>query len=223
MLQPAGEGLWVVEAPLRFLGAQVGRRMAVVRLRSGALLLHSPTPLGAELREELDGLGPVRFVVPASWLHGHLFMEQYAAAYPEAELFAAPGLRRRRPDLEFAGDLSDQPDPRWSADLDQTAFRGPRFPPEIVFLHRASRSLIVGDLVWNVTRRMPPLPRLWAGWREGVRPTPAFRVAIRDRAAARESLERMLEWEFERIVIGHGEMVESDGLEALAAAYRRLL
>jgi hypothetical protein len=222
-LQAVDNDLWVAEASLRFLGVQLGRRMAVIRLRSGDLLIHSPAPLDEELRRELHQLGPVRFVVPASWLHGHLYMEQYAAAFPGAELFAAPGLRKRRRDLAFVGDLQDHPDPRWADDLDQAAFRGQRVSPEIVFFHRPSGTLIVGDLVWNVTPRMSPAARLWAGWLTGVRPTPAFRLSIHDRSAAEASVRRVLEWNFDRILIGHGEMVECGGHEAFASAYAWLL
>jgi hypothetical protein len=70
--------------------------MAIVQLASGELLLHSSAMLTAELRQVLDAIGRVRFVVPASNLHGHLFMEQYRAVYPGVQLFAAPGLRQVR-------------------------------------------------------------------------------------------------------------------------------
>ena len=50
--------------------------MAVIRLADGGLLIHSPARLSSELRAALDRLGEVRFVVPTSELHGHLYMEQ---------------------------------------------------------------------------------------------------------------------------------------------------
>ena len=193
--------------------------MAVVRLGDGGLLIHSPAPLDGALRSRLDELGPVRFVVPASLLHGHLYMEQYAAGYPEVRLFAAPGLQRRRKDLRFAGEVGADPDPAWAADVDQTTFDGHRLITEVVFLHRSSGTLIVGDVLWHVTPAMPFTGRLWGGWRQGVRPTPAFRLGIRDRAAARASVDRILAWDFDRIVIGHGEMVESGGHEVFERTY----
>jgi hypothetical protein len=205
--------LWVEEEPLRFLGVQAGRRMVVVRLPGGDLWIHSP----ARHRPDLDQLGRPRYVVAASNLHGHLHMQHYA----DLELFSAPGLERKRKDLAFAGRLGDAPDPRWAETIDQVAFRGHRLLTEIVFLHKPSGTLIVGDLVWNVTPEMPLSARLWA--RTGVRPTPAFRLAIRDKAAARESLERILAWDFDRIAVGHGEMVETGGRGALRSAYAWLL
>jgi hypothetical protein len=218
VLRQVGEELWVYEEPLRMLGVQAGRRMAVIRLSGRDLLVHSPARLTDELRDGLNALGRVAYVLPSSLLHGHLHMENFAAAYPGAELFAAPGLRKRRKDLDFAGDLGDEPDPRWAQEIDQAAFPT-RFLNEIVLHHRLSRTLIVGDLVWNVTPRMALSGRLWGGWRNGLRPTPAFRMSIRDRDAAGAAIERMLAWDFDRILIGHGEMVGSGGREALREAY----
>ena len=218
MLREIAPELWVAETPLSMYGVAAGRRMNVVRLSGGELWIHSPAELTPELRAGLDRLGPVRFVVPASKLHGHLFMGQYGEAYPDVELFAAPGLERRRKDLRFDGKLEDTPDPRWSAEIDQALFAAHRVLPEVVFLHRSSGSLIVGDLVWNVTPAMARSARLWAGWRPGVRPTPVFRAPLR-REEARRSIERILEWDFDRILIGHGEIVETGGREALRRAY----
>lgn len=42
-------------------------------------------------------------------------------------------------------------------------------------------------------------------------PTVAFRLGIRDREAARRSVRRMLAWDFDRILPGHGEIVEAGG------------
>jgi hypothetical protein len=223
-LRDLGQGLWVHEAPLRFAGLEVGRRMNVVRLGSGDLMVHSPAPLDGPLRESLDRLGPVRFVVAPNCLHGHLWMEQYAAAYPDVELHGAPRLAKRRKDLALAGELGDEPDPRWAGDLDQALVRGHRAMPEVVFLHRASRSLIVGDLAMQFGPTASPLTRLMArlgGLYRRPRPTPAFRMLFRrrDRAATRASLERILGWDFDRIVVGHGDNVESGGREALREAY----
>jgi hypothetical protein len=221
-MKPIAPDLWVVETPLRFRGIEVGRRMTVVRLASGALLIHSPAPLSPELGEALAQLGDVRFVVPASSMHGHLFMEQYRAAYPDVELFSAPGLDRKRKDLAFDGTLGDAADPRWSEDLDQAFVRGHRFVTEIVFLHRPSRTLIVGDLCFTIGESAPVAMRALARAARRYRrisPTPMFRFGLRDKPAARRSLDRILGWDFDRIVVGHGELLETGGRDALRSAY----
>jgi hypothetical protein len=196
--------------------------MTVVRLASGSLLIHSPAPLTLELREALGQLGEVRFVVPASSMHGHLFMEEYQAAYPTAELFSAPGLDRKRRDLAFAGLLGSAPDPAWSQDLDQAPVLGHRFVTEVAFLHRPSGTLIVGDLCFRIGESAPRPMRAVAratGAYNQARPTPMFRLGLRNRIAARRSLDRILSWDFDRIILGHGEPIEKGGPSAMRDAY----
>lgn len=225
MLRAVAPELWVHEEPLRFRGFEIGRRMVVIRLQDGRLWVTSPARLTAELRDALDALGPVAFVVPASKLHGHLFMEDYRAAYPDALLFAAPGLPGRRRDLAFDGLLGGSADPRWAQDIDQAAFLGNVFGEELAFLHRATRTLVLADLCFNIGRDAPAVVRLmaWGSLRPRLGPTPAFRAAIRNRAAAQASLRAILAWDFERVIPGHGEIVEHGGRDQIARAYAWLL
>ena len=44
-------------------------------------------------------------------------------------------------------------------------------------------------------------------------------VADRDRAAAREQVDRMLAWDIDRIVLAHGGIIETGGQEVLRRAY----
>lgn len=226
-LSEVAPDLWIAEEPLRYLGFQVGRRMAVVRLAGGGLLVHSPARLSPELRAALDRLGEVRFVVAASELHGHLYMEQYRDSYPQVKLFAAPGLDRKRKDLRFDGLLSGVPEPEWRDDLDQMTFEGHRRLHEIEFFHPKTRTLITGDLCCNFGSHWPLITRLMAQGRIRQRLGPPtecrFLGLFRDRGAVRRSLERILEWDFERILPGHGEIVHTGGREAFARDFARLL
>ena len=218
---PVAPELWVVETPLRFLGIEVGRRMTIARLGGGDLWIHSPAALTDQLRSQLDSLGKTRFVVAASAIHGHRFMEHYRDAYPEVELFAPPGLDRRRKDLAFDGLLGTAADPCWSDDLDQMPFLG-HLIPEVVFLHRASRTLVVGDLLVN--ERDPSAPRATRlAWRlEGTYGSLAvprtLRFTTRNRRSAQGAVGRILSWDFDRIIVGHGEIFESGGNAAFERA-----
>lgn len=84
---------------------------------------------------------------------------------------------------------------------------------EVELLHRPTRTLITGYLCFNIGPGWPLRIRLLA-WGSRMRPrlgpTVAFRLGIRDREAARRSVERIiLEWDFDRILPGHGEIVET--------------
>ena len=224
-LRPLAPDLWVAERPQRFLGLEVGTRMTVIRLADGSLLLHSPVALDAGLRRELDALGPVRFAVAPNRVH-HLYAGKVAEAYPQARLWIGPGLERKRPDLVFEGILGDEAPAEWRGQLDQAFFRGRPYENEVVFFHRASRTLILCDLAFNFgpraaapTRLLMRLLRSYGSFG----PSKLDPLLIRDRRAARESLERILAFDFDRVVIAHGDVLESGGHEALRRGYAWLL
>jgi hypothetical protein len=139
----------------------------------------------------------------------------------------APGLERKRPDLAIAGVLGDEAPPEWRGQLDQVFFRGRPYENEVVFLHRASRTLLLCDLAFNFGPKAHPatraLMRLIRSYgRFG--PSRLDPLLIRDREAARASLERILAWDFDRVVMAHGDdVVESGGRAALREGYAWLL
>ena len=217
--------LWVAERPQRFYGLEFGTRMTVIRLADGSVLLHSPESLDAALCAELDAIGPVLFVVAPNRVH-HLYAGRVVETYPDARLWVAPGLERKRPDLAYVAVLGDEAPPEWSGQVDQVFFRGRPYENEVVFLHRASRTLLLCDLAFNfgpratlATRWLMRLIRSYG--RFG--PSTLDPWLIRDRAAARVSLERILSWDFDRVVVAHGDVLEHGGREALRHGYRWLL
>ncbi|MFN8641015.1 MAG: DUF4336 domain-containing protein [Candidatus Binatia bacterium] len=206
--------------PLRLVVGDVGTRMTVIRLRDGSLLLHSPVPLDAATRAALDAIGPVRAVVAPSLVH-HFYVGEYGAAYPEARLYAAPGLERKRADVRFAAVLDDEPPAPWAGQLEQCVFRGAPIINEVVFFHPPTRTLLLTDLCFNVVRPMRGRARLFlrlVGAR-GFGPHRIVRFGIRDRAAARASLERILRWDFDRVIVTHGDVLEAGGHAAMRTAF----
>jgi hypothetical protein len=220
-----GENLWVVERPQAFYGLSVGTRMTVIRLSGDRILLHSPVALDAALRSELDALGRVSFAVAPNRVH-HLYAGKVATSYPGTRLWIAPGLERKRPDLDFVALLGDTAPEEWRGEVDQVFFRGRPYENEVVFCHRASRTLILCDLAFNFgPRAATPTRLLMRLLRSYGRfgPSKLDPLLIRNRQAARQSLERILAWDFDRVVVAHGDVLERGGREALRTGYSWLL
>lgn len=225
MFQPRGPDLWTVDRPLRFGGIALGTRMSVVRLRDGGLFLHSPVALDPALRPALEALGAPRFAVAPNRFH-HLFAGPYRQAFPAIQLFAAPGLPEKRRDLVFDAVLGDDPPAAWTGEIDQAFVGGCPLLNEVAFCHRRSRTLLLCDVAFNIGPTAPWLTRAVFAAIGGYRrfgPTALESLLIRDRAAARRALEKILAWDFERVVVAHGEVLESGGREALRRGYGWLL
>lgn len=211
MLTEIGQGLWFAEGEVQFFGAWLQTRMSVIRLPDGGLAVISPLKPTEALITALNALGPTRHLISPNKIHNQ-GLSGLAAAFPGALIWASPGLPERRPDLTFAGTLCDAPEPDWAPVLDQHLTRGNLFFSEAVFFHRASLTLIVADLVENLTKANIRGSFGQSAARAGhilnrALPSPEFRMYTDDADAAVASLDAIAAWPFRRILMAHGEIV----------------
>jgi hypothetical protein len=139
-------------------------------------------------------------------------------------------VEKRQPGLRFDAKLGDAPPPDWAGEIDQVLVQGTRIMREVAMFHRASRTAILVDLIENFTDATPGIGGALKFWFKTVlrmwnnpRPAPEYRMGWSDRAAAAQSLRRILAWDFERIVLSHGDLIERDAHAAAALAWAGLL
>jgi len=206
--------------PHTFMGLQMGTRMTIVRLPDGSLWVYSPIRLDPPLKAELDAIGPVVHIAAPSLYH-HVFVDDFAAAYPAAKTYAAPGLEKKRKDFGFDETLGDDLDSSWRTVLRTQRLDGCAFG-EVLFFHEPSRTLISADLVENFQRVDHSPTRLYlqaAGIYGKCGVSRLIKLMFRDKARARRAIDRVLEWNPERITLAHGVPVLKDGKETLRQAY----
>ncbi|EED31202.1 conserved hypothetical protein [gamma proteobacterium NOR5-3] len=219
------ENLWIVDGPaVRWVTVPFPTRMTIVRLADGELLIHSPIELTPDVKKTVKALGTPKYLITPNKIH-HLFWSQWQACYPNTLSFAPPGLTRKRPDLSFAGELGDSPEPFWTNEVDQLIFKGSRVLDEVVFFHRPSGTLILGDLLENFDpgtlssfhRLLARLGRVLAP--HGETPLDYRQTFMLRHREARESLRRMLEWKPRSVVMCHGLPVYEDAAAFLEAGF----
>lgn len=224
-LTPFAEGVWVDTAPVRILGMPLTSTMTVLRLGDDNLLLHSPIAMTPERRASVDALGRVAHLYAPNLFH-HLALGEWAAAYPTARLHAPARLAKKRPDLRIDRSLHAAPESAFSGVVDELRLDGFRLE-ESVLLYRPARTLIVADLVHNIGRPEHPWTKFYAtamGFYDRVALSRMIRwTAISDRAALRRSVDALLALPFDRVIVGHGAALGSEGKAAIAAAYSWLL
>lgn len=218
--------IWLCRYPVSLAGAEFDARMTVVRLRDGTLMLHSPCTIDAQMKVALTALGTTAYLVAPGTLH-HLHIASAQAAFPEAKTYICPGVERRSPELKFDRLLGDTAPDGWREQLDQVLVRGSRWIREVAFFHRDSRTLILVDLVENFTDRTPHANwalKLW--WKyildmwNNPKPAPEYQWGWRDKAAARASLRDILRWDFERVILAHGDLIETDAKQRTENAWK---
>jgi hypothetical protein len=221
MLRPLSDDLFVLDVPFRIGAMELGGRMTVIRLPDGGLWVHSPVKLDVAVRQAVDALGPVRFLVAPNVMH-HLFLGDWAAAYPSAKVLAPAGLRKKRPDLRIDVELADVMDVGQSPDIELLLVRGIPMFEEFVFLHRPSRTLLLTDVAFNihespswVTRTYLKLCKAYGR----LAPTWLLKAMVKDKASLRAWRDRVLTWDFDRVVPCHGQVLERGGREAMRDAF----
>jgi hypothetical protein len=214
--------IWSLERPVWFSGARLRARTTVVRLDDGSLLLHTPAPPTDALAEELRALGPVRWlVVPNCW--HHLGAPAAAARFRDARLVGPASALRRNPALRLDLHFDDGEFGNLVPELEALPLAGVPFWDETVFYHRPTQTLLGADIVCSAGENDHFTWRFGAritGCYERVRVPPDARKKLEDKSAAARSLRTMLERPAERLIIGHGDIIEAGCREHLANAWR---
>ncbi len=221
MLRTLAPGLHVIDHNSAIMGLALNGRCTIIELKGGGLWVHSPVPLTDALKEQVDTIGRVRFLVAPNLMH-HLSLGDWMLRYPDAEVWAAPGLAAKRKDLRLPLTLGTDR-PAWGAEVEGRLLRGtlPRLG-ESVFLHAPTRTLLITDLAFHflesdswLTRSYLRLVGAWG--RMGT--TPVTRAFVSDAALLRRELEEAFAWDFDRIIPCHGQVLEHGGKAALRGAW----
>jgi len=198
-------------------GLHLRMGMTVVRRAGGALWLHSPIAIDDALADKLAALGEVRDIVAPNRGH-HRFAAAAKQRFPQARLWAAPGLPHKRKAIPFDVVLSE---PSAWPELESVFLAGAPMWSEHVFFHVASRTLICTDLLFNIRDEPSAVTRLfyrWLGVWQRFGTNWIWRWQTKDRAALCTSLDRILAWDVRRVVMAHGDPIDIAGSAELAGA-----
>jgi uncharacterized protein DUF4336 len=227
------DNVWFVDGPVIRFGPPLLKmpfptRMTVIRI-GGDLLIHSPTSLSSGLKAEIENVGRLRWIVGPNRIH-YWWIPDWHAAFPGAEVYLAPRIREQagnRIDFECRALDRDQGYP-WDGDVATLPVEG-NYMTEVVFFHRASRTLVLTDLIENFEPQklnsflMRWLTRLGGAQDpDGAMPRD-MRMSYRNKGRLKAAVETMLGWNPERIILAHGRWYDHDGTDELRRAFRWLL
>ena len=233
-LKLMAENIWIVDGPAIEMSFGLTKvpfstRMTVVKLANGKLWCHSPIQPNQALLDSLDQLGEVAYLIGPNKLH-YAYLQAWKDLYPSAQVWLAPGIdqraRAQKIPLPQGQELTDQAPPTWSAELDQDLFKGSRFMQEVVFFHKASKTLILTDMIENIeTHQMKTHQRLLFklgdnAYPNGKTPRDLRLTFVGKKTASRTSFETLKNWEPEKIILAHGQCFLENGQEELDRAFK---
>jgi hypothetical protein len=228
-LKPVTGDVWIVDGEvIKVAMFPFPTRMTIVRLGNGELFIHSPTALTAELKAAVEALGTPGYLIGPSWLH-YWWLPDWKRAFPSARVFVAEGVRERAGEhIDFVTEpLNANRGYPWDDNLHTLRAQG-RFRTEVIFFHRASRTLILSDFIENFEPRRVDslfirlLIRL-GGVRDPHGGMPRDMRLTYSRKTLRKLVERMISWTPERIIIAHGRWYERDAVAELRRAFKGVL
>jgi hypothetical protein len=215
------DDVWAIETPIKMPGGMIlHTRMTVVRLPDGKLWVHSPIRLDDATAKSIEALGEVAHIVAPNRYH-HLFFGACAERYPQARTFGPPGLAEKVPSLRVDEVLSDSPPAVWATVFDQHVVAGAAAMSELVFLHKPSRTLVVSDLLFNIVRPanfMAKVVTTIMGTRGKLARSRVWKMLIKDKPAFDASVRTVLGWDFDKLIMAHGDVVQSDARSKARAA-----
>ena len=215
--------------PVRDMGVMFTTRMAVVKLSDGSLWVNSPVSVPFDTLKRITELGPVRYLLAATPRHVWR-LAAWHTLFPEAQLWAPRPTRftLKKGHLPFAGILGDDPPQTWKDDFDQLAFKGNPLIEEVIFFHEQSHTVILDDLI-QIHPMVKGKPFRNAMLELGGVASPDggvpldIRMSFTNRDHARQSLEKLLSWDFDKLVIAHGVCIEKDAKPFVERAFRWLV
>ncbi|HUS27841.1 MAG TPA: hypothetical protein VMZ53_05015 [Kofleriaceae bacterium] len=211
MTTPIAPDIWHVELePLKFPG---GVRMplssTVIKLPTGGVVLYSPGKLDDTQIGAINALGEVTHIIAPSLFH-HLYAGKAHELWPKATLHGAPGLAAKRTDLKFGAELGRSFDDA----LDFVHIGGAPSFNEVVMFHRPSGTLACADFLFNVTKPANLRTRfalsITGVHGRTLKQSRLWKWSTKDKAAARASLDKILEWPIQHIAPVHGDPVDID-------------
>jgi hypothetical protein len=229
-IQEFGENIWIVDGPkVRDMGILFTTRMVIVKLQDNSLWIDSPVPVSFETLREISNLGSIRYLIAATPRHVWR-LESWHTLFPKAQLWVTETtpFTLKKSNLPYNGILSDTPEQGWADELDQLLFIGSPFLKEVLFFHKPSHTVMLDDLIQiHVLDKNQPLSNALLKLEGVTSPNGGVALDIRltftNRKLARRSLEKLLSWDFDKLIIGHGSCIEKDAKAFVMKAFRWLI
>lgn len=215
----------LLQSKIKMPFVQLSVTTTALRTSRGVVLI-SPGNNIRDYERQLEDFGRVTDIVAPNLLH-HVSIHKARETFPQATLWAVEGLKAKRSDVPWDKVVTHD---SWSYDDEIQMLTVDGIPScnEAVFFHRASKTLVVTDLFFNIAK--PKGLGSWIifhlfGTYKKFAVSSFYMRFIKDHAAFKNSVRKISELDFDKIVVAHGDAVTTGarGLFDHALRERNLL
>ncbi|THU83081.1 hypothetical protein K435DRAFT_435838 [Dendrothele bispora CBS 962.96] len=233
VIREVTSNVWTFSAPFKLGILPFGIRSTAIRLSNGDVWVLASTPLTEQTKEGIDKLGSVKWIMNSSLAH-HFHLGEFKKAYPDAKLIGVNGIGEKKSaeglvfDGEYGKDLDVETRYGFEDEIKSCYFSGSA-SKEVAWYHTASKTLIVGDLMVNLpateqfskSKTSAKLPFINTLSPSGMLLKRTLWGSGLDKDAMRRDIKTVSEWDFERIILAHGNIIEKDAKKAWENAYSK--
>jgi len=225
MLRQLDSSLWVDEVPFNLIGINFGNRMTCIQMTDNSFWLHSPTKFNRETHEAIKTKGKIKYLIAPSLMH-NLFVMDWKEQDVASQVIAPSQAKKIHADIKLEQAQKNDLDQYFNDEISCIPINGMPALQEYAFIHHASKTLILTDLAFNFGKDVTGWTKLFLtlyGAHNKFGPTRIIRALIKDKRAFGESLKRVASHDFDRIIVSHGRIVESNGKAAFNEAFKKYL
>ncbi|KAL7470333.1 hypothetical protein ACHAXS_012070 [Conticribra weissflogii] len=228
--------VWVVDGsePVQWYGHPYTIRMVVIRLiehpneDKPCAWIWSPIPITDALAREVETkAGPVKYICSPNKIH-HIFLKEWSDRFPDAIVYASPGLEKRQVakgvkfDARFG---KDEPEPPFANEIETVIVCGSYVMEEVEFFHKATKTAIICDLIQrfpdsSISGFKGMLMKIDGLVGENGSTPRDWRITFWPfgKDELRKSRDAILGWKAEKLIIAHGSCVESNASDVIEKA-----
>ena len=181
-------------------------------------MIHSTAAFTPEEVAAICALGEPGWLLDGILRHD-TFAKEGRAAFPGIPYLAPAGFSEV---VGFPTELIVPAPVEWEGELLALEIQGAPEARDTALLHIPSRTLILTELVFNFGSDEPLwtelLLRVAVGGEHHPGMSRPVKAGVKDQAAFEISLATILGWDFDRVIVGHGDVIERDGKTKLRTA-----
>ena len=213
--------IWTRDYPFHLIGHIAYARCTVIRLSNGKYLVHSPSPMDDKWITFFQDK-EIEYIVAPGNFHW-LYVAEWNNKYPKAKVLITPGVEFKAYNLKSEAiygilhdnyvDMDEQS--VLNKDFEFVLVRGFSVMNETAMFHKVTKTLILLDSMeyktpkhYDYMNRMDHLTWFILGMHNKPLPSPSYQMSLKYGNLAKESFENILKWNFNKIIINHGENVD---------------